>query len=181
MLSSYTYCCHAGAIIQCHLNAPGSWHDSQVAQPIYEKLRKDTPDDYYLVADTAFPRGTDQISGRIKAPIKAGQHLPANLIERDKLLAFDRQLLSFHQTAEWGMRALQGSFGRLRIPLDINFSEQRQDLREACVRLNNVCACMVGINQIWSVYMPIWQGDEEDQQVWAHFEEMLFSYQRDND
>jgi hypothetical protein len=152
-----------------------------VAQPIYEKLRKDTPGNYYLVADTAFPRGTDQISGRIKAPIKAGQRLPANPIERDKLLAFDRQLLSFRQTAEWGMRALQGSFGRLRMPLDINFSEQRQDLLEACVRLNNVRARMVGINQIRSVYMPIWQEDEHDRMVWEQFEKMLFSHQRNND
>ena len=29
----------AGSIIACHLNAPGSWHDSRVAQTIYEKLR----------------------------------------------------------------------------------------------------------------------------------------------
>ncbi|KAG2060646.1 hypothetical protein BDR06DRAFT_871942, partial [Suillus hirtellus] len=54
--------------------------------------------------------GTDQISGHIKAPIKAGQHLPANPIERDKLLAFDHQLLSFCQTAESGMHACIARF-----------------------------------------------------------------------
>lgn len=27
--------------------------------------------------------------------------------------AFNRELLSYRQTAEWGMRAIQGSFGRL--------------------------------------------------------------------
>ncbi|KJA14855.1 hypothetical protein HYPSUDRAFT_72352 [Hypholoma sublateritium FD-334 SS-4] len=27
-----------GLIIACKLNAPGSWHDAQVAQPIFEKL-----------------------------------------------------------------------------------------------------------------------------------------------
>ncbi|KAG6828836.1 hypothetical protein H0H93_014699, partial [Arthromyces matolae] len=50
-----------GEIIACKLNAPGSWHDSRVARDIYEKLRTRTPEGYYLVTDTAFPRGTDQI------------------------------------------------------------------------------------------------------------------------
>jgi len=86
-----------GVIIQCKLNAPGSWHDSRVARHIYEKLRTATPDGYYLVADTAFPRGTDQIGGRIKAPIKEGQRLPADFAERQQFIAFDRQLLSFRQ------------------------------------------------------------------------------------
>ena len=43
-----------GVIIACSFNAPRSWHDSCVAQPIYEKLLNDTPDGFYLVADTAF-------------------------------------------------------------------------------------------------------------------------------
>jgi hypothetical protein len=78
------------------------------------------------------------------------------------------------------MRTLQGSFGCLRIPLDINHSEQRRDLLEACVRLNNFRAQKVGISQIRSVYMPIWIQNEQEE-VWAHFENMLFSEQRRND
>src|SRR5215472_15485174 len=54
-----------GVIIGAHVNAPGSWHDSRVAQPIYRQLREQTPEGYYLVADTAFPRGTADIQGRI--------------------------------------------------------------------------------------------------------------------
>ncbi|KAG2044584.1 hypothetical protein BDR03DRAFT_930574 [Suillus americanus] len=139
----------------------GSWHDSCIAQLIYKKLRKETPAGYYLVADTAFPCGTDQIAGRIKAPIKAVQHLPSDKIERENLLAFNWQLLSFCQTAEWGMRTLQ-------------------DLVEACVRLNNLHAQKVSISQICSVYMPIWVQNEQEE-VWAHFESMLFSKQHRND
>ena len=45
----------AGCVIATRLNAPGSWHDSHVAQPIYEMLCTGTPDGYYLVADMAFP------------------------------------------------------------------------------------------------------------------------------
>jgi hypothetical protein len=66
-----------------------------VARGIYEKLRTQTPEGYYLVTDTAFPRGTDQIAGRIRAPLKQGQCLPADLVERNCIASFDRQLLSF--------------------------------------------------------------------------------------
>ncbi|KAL7278744.1 hypothetical protein ACG7TL_007748 [Trametes sanguinea] len=53
-------------------NAPGSWHDAKVARPIYKKLREQTPDGYFIVSDTAFPRGTRTIAGRIEAPLKSG-------------------------------------------------------------------------------------------------------------
>jgi len=62
-----------GVIIDVNTNAPGSWHDSRVAQPMYEKLLTKTPDGFYLVADTAFPRGSLDIAGRIEAPIKHGE------------------------------------------------------------------------------------------------------------
>jgi hypothetical protein len=44
----------AGEIIGCHTNCPGSWHDSCVAEGIYEKLECDTPGGYSIVA---FPTG----------------------------------------------------------------------------------------------------------------------------
>src|SRR5436190_682437 len=91
-----------GTIMAANLNAPGSWHDSRVAKPIYKQLLDHTPPSYYLVADTAFPRGTDDIDGRIQAPIKAGSKITGTLEEVEDKLAFDRQLLSFRQTAEWG-------------------------------------------------------------------------------
>jgi hypothetical protein len=47
------------------INAPGSWHDSRIAQPIYEKLRTQTPNGFYFVADTVFPHGAKQIEGKI--------------------------------------------------------------------------------------------------------------------
>ena len=169
-----------GEIIGCRLNAPGSWHDARVARPIYDKLRDATPPGYYLVSDTAFPRGSQQISGRIKAPVKEGTKLPRNAEERAQRLAFDRQLLSFRQTAEWGNRQLQGAFGRLRVPLEITYNDQRGDLLENCARLHNLRARRVGINQIQSVYMPIWV-DGEQEQVFRNFETLLISDQRRND
>lgn len=170
-----------GTIIAVVSNAPGSWHDARVAQNIYQKLRDRTPEGYYLVADTAFPRGTGEVAGRIRAPVKAGQRMRGTRDEIDERMAFDRELLSFRQTAEWGNRQLQGTFGRLRLPLEINNPEKRGDLLEVCFRLNNLRARRIGINQIKTVYMPIWNENLEEEFVWKNFGNMLFSEQRQND
>jgi hypothetical protein len=122
-----------GEIIACCTNAPGSWHDSHVAQPIYEKLQMKTPPGYYLVMDTAFPQGTSQIADHICAPMKSGTCLPADEKEQEARLVFDRQLLAFHQAAEW-----EGSFGQLCVPLPINYNELHGDLLETCLRLFNL-------------------------------------------
>jgi hypothetical protein len=133
------------------------------------------------VADTAFPRGVQQIDGKICAPIKTGQRLQGTEHEIEERLAFDCQLLSYRQTAEWGMRGLQGSFGRLRIPLEIGCQEERGDLLEICVRLNNLRAQQVGINQIRTVYMPLWKQTQEQEDIWGNFENVLFGEQQRSD
>jgi hypothetical protein len=168
-------------VIAANLNAPGSWHDSHVAQPIYEKLLTQPPDGFYLVADTAHPHCVNQIQGKIRAPIKTGQRFQGTRDEIENRVVFDRELLSYRQTAKWGMRSLQGSFGRLRIPLEMGHQEEHGDLLEICVRLNNLCAELVGINQIRNVYMPLWRQKEEKERVWGNFETMLFGEQRCSD
>ena len=82
-------------IIAANINAPGSWHDSHVTQPIYHKLEKDTPDGFYVVADTAFPHGTQSIAGQIQAPVKTGQHMQGTAEKIEEQFAFDRELLSY--------------------------------------------------------------------------------------
>jgi hypothetical protein len=99
-------------------------------------------------------------------------------VQIEEKLAFDRELLSYRQTAEWGMRALQGSFGRLQLPLAIGDQDERGNLLEMCVRLYNLRAECVGYNQIRTVYMPLWHQSKEDEEVWTNFENMLFSDQR---
>ena len=66
-----------GTVITCWLNAPGSWHDSRVAQTIYQKLRSQMLDGFFLVADTAFPWGSTALrnGGFIHVPMKAGERL----------------------------------------------------------------------------------------------------------
>ncbi|CAK5279623.1 unnamed protein product [Mycena citricolor] len=170
-----------GIIIAASINCPGSWHDSRVARPIYEKLRENTPAGFYLVADTAFPRGTGQIEGKIRAPIKSGQTITGREDEIQERLEFDRQLLAYRQTVEWGMRSVQGAFGRLRIPLDINDNNRRGNMIELCLRLHNLRTNRVGHNQIRTVYMPVWRESQDDEEVWSNFEQMLFSDQRRKD
>jgi len=170
-----------GEINACCLNAPGSWHDSRVARPIYQKLDNEVPDGYYLVADSAFPRGTNGIDSKIRAPPKSGDRIrimdPDELRERN---AFLRQLVSYRQSVEWGMREIQGSFGRLRIPLDANDPTGRSNLLELCARLHNVRVRRVGIGQIRNVYVPTWR-ETEMEGLWENFERMLVADIRSGD
>jgi len=169
-----------GEIIGCRTNCPGSWHDSRVAEGIYEKLEHKTPDGYCVVADTAFPAGHTRIAGKIRVPLKAGEDLPHDPAQRKHMLLLSRSILSYRQTAEWGMRELQGSFGRLRIPLGVEDMDRRADLIESCFRLHNLRTRLVGINQIKNVYVPVWRAGEGER-VWEGFGNILFSDQRKHD
>ncbi len=130
------------------------------------------------MADTAFPAGSADLKGRILTPMKAGQRLRGSQAELNARMVLNRELLSYRQTAEWGMRSLQGSFGRLRIPLEATDIDRRGDLLEICVRLHNLRARRVGHNQIRAVYMREWCGDAEQMHLWQNFETVLFSDQR---
>ncbi|KAG7441800.1 uncharacterized protein BT62DRAFT_982658 [Guyanagaster necrorhizus] len=59
-----------GEIIACKLNAPGSWHDSCVAKPIYEKLRTQTPEGFYLWGN----RGIQGSFGCLHVPLPIRYH-----------------------------------------------------------------------------------------------------------
>ena len=78
------------------------------------------------------------------------------------------------------MQELQGSFGRLRIPLEIEDMEKRADLIECCFRLHNLRTRLVGINHIRNVYVPVWR-EGNGERVWEGFEDILFSDQRKHD
>jgi hypothetical protein len=143
-------------------------------------LRTRIPDGYYLVADTAFPRGTQSIAGKIRAPLKSGERVPMDPVARQHALVVNQQLLSYRQTAEWGMRTLRGSFGRLRVPLPIMSDTRRHSLIEICVRLTNIRTRCVGISQIRSVYEPIWRASEDDS-LWLELGNIVFGDIRKRD
>lgn len=113
--------------------------------------------------------------------MKSGQRLPADPVEKEAALAFNRQLVCCRQAAEWGMRAIQGTFGRIRLPMDANDAPHRSQVLEVIVRLHNVRNRLVGVNQIRNVYAPIWAEDAEEVQIWDSFEEMVFGEMRRRD
>ena len=161
-------------IITANINALGSWHDSCVTRPIYNLLLNNTLPGFYLVTNTAFPYRVQSIEGWICAPVKAGNKLQGICEEIEDALYFNRQLLSYRQTAEWGNCGLQGSFGRLRVLLEIAQEGQQGDLLETCIWVFNLWCRRVGFNQIWSVYISCWQIELG---MWKNFECMLFSDQ----
>ena len=162
------------------LNAPGSWHDAQVARPIYQQLRSSVPDGFYLVADSAFPKGNQSVAGKIQVPLKSGQRISRDPTEQEYILTINRQLLSYRQTAEWGMRIIQGSFGRLRVPLNISSTQRRHRLLETCIHLVNIHTRLVGISQIKNVYIPIWDYSDNEQ-AWQNLKNIVFGEVRRRD
>jgi hypothetical protein len=138
------------------VNAPGSWHNSNVARPIYQILREKTPDKFFLIADSVFPRLGVGESQRIKIPLKKNAVIAGDAREKHKKRRESRKVTVARQAVEWGMRALQGCFSRLYMPLDAHDAEGRARLLQTCMRLHNLRTEKVGINQIQSVYMPVW-------------------------
>jgi hypothetical protein len=64
------------------------------------------------------------------------------------------QATSAWQSAEWGMRALQASFPRLKDKFYYEEGGERKRMLKFLVLLYNFRARRVGINQIRSVYFP---------------------------
>lgn len=62
-------------------------------------------------------------------------------------------ITSTRQAAEWGMRVLQGTFGRLRLPLPWDVCLRTVILR-CCFHLSNLRTRVMGINQIRTVFDP---------------------------
>ena len=167
--------CSLGEILTCKLNAPGSWNDSRLAGSIYRKLLHQTPDGFFLIADSAFPHGDHQIDGQIKVPMTVKTHLPTDENKCAKFLALDRQILSYCQTAEWGNHTLQSAFGWLHILLPVHDHEVQANMLEICSRLHNLRRRLVSLNQICTVYMLLWTLTELEA-VWDGLEGCLFPH-----
>jgi hypothetical protein len=106
-----------GTIIHAILNAPGSWNNSHVAEQLYTMLLNNTPPVFCILADTAFPCCTNCLDYCILAPKKKGDRLPKDPREFAQLKVLNKQVVSALQAAEWGMRAIQGFFSLLKLPL----------------------------------------------------------------
>jgi hypothetical protein len=90
------------------LNAPGSWHDSYIAESgkLYEKLKS-------VFDATGGIAVVDSAFAKKQCPwmIKSGKEKIGETIMQATICI---QATSLCQSAEWGMRAIQGSFPCLK-------------------------------------------------------------------
>ena len=109
-----------GEIICTRSNCPGSWHDSQITTRIYKKLVLETPEGFSIATDSMFPWDGWRMEGKILVLLQHSDPLLLDGPGHCFVLACSCALLSYHQTAEWGIQQLQGSFRHLSHPFNIN-------------------------------------------------------------
>ena len=89
--------------------------------------------------------------------IKSSQ---ADLVSNDPMaFVVNQEATSMRQSAEWGMRALQASFPRLKDRLLFEEFGERRLIMKLMLLLYNYRARKVGINQILNTYMPALRRD----------------------
>jgi len=131
------------------INAPGSMHDSQISHwgGIYKKLKKvHEQHNASCVVDSAFA------ANEFDFLIKSAQNDPVTDNPRD--LVVNQQATAFRQASEWGMRALQGSFPRLKDRFLYEENRECKVMLQMIVYLFNYRTRLVGLNQILNTYMP---------------------------
>ncbi len=145
-----------GTIPACYYNVPGCSHDSTVAEwgRLYDKLEKVYEETgLKFVIDSAFC--TTNIPFLIKSSqddLTAGTGM-LTFQEQVDDIARKREATSMRQSAEWGMRAIQSSFLRLKDTLPYEEFGERKRIMTSLLLLFNLRARLVGINQIRTVYM----------------------------
>jgi hypothetical protein len=77
---------------------------------------------------------------------------PTRVAQRHDILK-KQQATSMRQCSEWGMRALQGTFSRLKARLGSN-KKKRGKIIHSIILLHNFRTYYVGLNQIATVFNP---------------------------
>jgi DDE superfamily endonuclease len=143
-----------GRCIAAVLNAPGSLHDSTLAQwgGIYHDL-----EDMYnrtggkCCVDSAFSTAKNSFL------VKSSENY-ANANTALEMLRME-QATSLRQAAEWGMRAIQSAFPRLKDTIHYEENGERGVFMSLVPLLYNYRLEKVGMNQIRNVYCPSWSVD----------------------
>ncbi len=138
-----------------YFNIPGCIHESQVAEwgNIYAKL--ETMFDKYGV-QCAVDSGFGKIEKHLMVkPKKDDSNSNKTTCQEAKLdVRIKRAATSMQQSAEWGMRGFQASFPRMKYRFDYEESGETRIIMKMYVLLFNLRSWLVGINQIYNVYMP---------------------------
>ncbi len=137
-----------GTIRICGLNAPGTMHDSTLADygNVYEKLeRVFIETGGKVVVDSAFRLANNDFI------IKSGQNVPLGNLQ---VVVRARDTTSIHQSSEWGMKQFQSSFPRVKDEFRLETQGERRIILLLVVYLFNYRMNLVGCNQIRSTFMP---------------------------
>lgn len=140
-----------GKIFFAALNYPGSWHDGSLVMELLAWL-KEKIGAFKVCVDQGFPRSGDAFDIFV-GPFseKAARNLSPIL--RDSLLNMANIYTSLRQSSEWGMRALQGTFPRLKTRMTSNQTKRKLILK-SIVLIHNFRTEIVGLNQICTVFNP---------------------------
>jgi DDE superfamily endonuclease len=143
-----------GRIIHGIMNAPGSLHDSTLAEwgGIYDALEE-------VYDRTGGVCCVDSAFASANAPylIKSSDN---TTICGDALkLVRQEQATLLRQAAEWGMRAIQGAFPRMKDAIHIEENGERAVILNLLPLLYNYRLSKVGLNQLRNVYVPSWSVD----------------------
>lgn len=138
-----------GLIIFYAINAPGSMHDSQICDwgGLYDKMEEVFQKcGGRVVVDSAFCKNSYPYL------IKSAQDETG--CEGFEAVTRNRQATSLRQSAESGMRALQGSFTRFKDRFYYEQLGERKIILNAAALLFNYRTRLVGLNQLQSTFMP---------------------------
>jgi len=145
-----------GCIMFASYNNPGCWHDAACSEVLFRVLHEKTPRGYSIVADSAFP-SSKLMATRILTPLKASSRLPDDADARRDAIARHNVVTSLRQAAEWGMRSVQASFPRIKLPDGLPADKhKRARILFIIFRLFNFRVRVVGVNQIRTVFHPQW-------------------------
>ena len=146
--------CPDGTIPIATYNVPGCFHDSTIAEwgNIYQKLS-------CIHDETGGKCTVDSAFSKQNYPflIKSSQTDPESNDPADFIV--NNEATSMRQSAEWGMRALQSSFPRLKDQFKYEETGERKIVMKMIILLYNLRARRVGINQIRNTYMAHLQRD----------------------
>ena len=145
-----------GRIVVAVLNAPGSVHDSTLAEwgNVCDKLEsicERTGGECCL--DSAFA------SCNVDCLIKSSDDITKAKNAHEAKQA--KEATSLRQSAEWGMRAMQGAFPRLKDKMQFECNGERKVFLMLAVMLHNIRLELVGLNQLRNVCIPAWSRDAQ--------------------
>ena len=140
-----------GVVKYCSINAPGSMHDYVIAEwgGVYAKLKRG-----FEAHGGILCRGFSFSKGHYPFLIKSSQDSVIGIDDTAGSTAKLQQVTSLRQAAEWGIRAFQGTFARLKHRFIYEERGERKVAIICIVLLFNLRSRFVGMNQILNTYMP---------------------------